>query len=97
MLVEREVAVVQQVVDIVVVAEAALGGQSREEPPKISAAHNSDERLWIATDQEFDELDIVWTLERRSQRGLKLVSVHVLGERRGWAWGVERAVCLSLV
>jgi len=56
---------------------ALLGSDILEEPWKIRASHNSDERLRIATDQELDELDVVGALERRPQRGLELAGGHL--------------------
>jgi len=58
-----------------VVAKAVLSGQTIEEMHNTQAANNRDERLWMATDQELDDLDVVVVLERLPQRGLA-VGVH---------------------
>jgi len=68
-LLELVVAVEDKVADLVVVAEVFLSAQILEEVRETFAAHSSDESLWIGTDQELDELDVVGALERRPQRG----------------------------
>ena len=68
------------------------------ETAKVLAAHNSDERLWITTDQELDELDVVGALERRPQRGLELLVFGVHSPAGAVRVSVRSgAVCLSLV
>jgi len=90
----RVAAFAQQYEDIGVVAEALLIRETATVTAKVLAAHNSDEPLWIATDQELDELDVVGALDRRPQRGLELVGVGAASvsvrsgecEREGRRW-----------
>ena len=64
-LLERSVAVAQELSDLGIVAEPVLGGQH----PKVRES-SVTERLRMATDQEFDDFGVVVVLERVQQRGL---------------------------
>ena len=63
-LLERFVAVDQQVVDLVVVAEAALDGKIAEPSPNILAANNRDQRRRMESDQLLNDLGVVLVLEK---------------------------------
>jgi len=85
MLLVRDVAAEQQVVDLVVVAEAVLGRQTQKEAPNSLSASSSDERLWIATDQQLGDLGVVLELERQPQGGLAIgvLDAQNAGSRQG--------------
>ena len=53
---QRVVAGAQQVEDLVVIAEALLGGQVVEPLPNRLTANNRGERRWTAADQQLDDL-----------------------------------------